>query len=187
MESLLNYLFRIGVLENGTDKEIEKAKEDYRKFYVKEKQKVFRENHIRKEIILTPNEYAVLLREAQKRKIKLAPFIRKSCLCYINQHFLLPSDNRLQELCLEIRKIGNGCNQLVRYFHRKRGLSEKDLNELRKMLNQLEDRISHALRQPKTLDQYLKNLLQNHPEYLKNLEQIVSKSKAQNDNKDKLP
>ena len=185
METLIQYLYRTGLLENGTKEEIEEAKKTFRKAYSQNKQREYRRQNIRKEIILTKKEFSVLCKAAEQRKIKLSPFLKKAALCYVNEHFILPEDSRVNGLELNLRRIGNNINQLIRYAHQKKGISVKDIQALQQQINKLEDEISRALRQPISLRKYLEQLLQDQPEFVAVLEQLITKYKKENDHNNK--
>lgn len=177
MQTLLEYLFETGVLEHGTKEEIEEAKKEYRRRYSKAKQKEFREENVRKEIILTKKEFSVLYKAAKKHKMKLAPFIKKAALSQVEEKYLLPSDSMVQELELAIRRIGNNVNQLVRYAHQNNYLPKETITEIQNQLNKLEEKISMAFREPPSIHHLVEFAVKKHPELVEQLEALLSKYK----------
>lgn len=171
----------MGVLENGTDEEIEQAKKTYRKLYSRNAQKQYRDSHVRKEIIFTKEEFLRICKAAEKHGIKPAPFLRNASLCYMDEHFILPDEKRVQKLELDLRRIGNNINQLVKYTHQHKWFSKRDLRLLQKHMQDLEDQLSHTFRQPLSLRKYLENHLLKNPKLFQMLEELTSKHSKKND------
>lgn len=181
-KKVLHYLQSIGILENGTKEQIEQAKREFWKQENKARLERFRNKHKRKEVSLTPQEFDILAAAARKHEIQLGTFIRLAAVAYVKTEFLLPSNNRVQELEVALRRIGNNINQLTKHVHQ-HGMTREDLLAFQNKLNELEDHVAHALRQPVTLEEFLSKLLNRQPEYAEVLEKVLLKFRNDHQNK----
>ncbi len=148
MESQSEFLARKGVFSDSAPEVIEEAKKQYRQQYLKEKQKEFRETHIRKELFLTKKEFGFLKHHAEKHQIKLSRFIKNAAIAYLKNEYLLPDDTQVRNLELETRRIGNLMNQIVRHIHASECITDDDVRMMKLQLQALEQKISSALRNP---------------------------------------
>ncbi len=172
-KALYDYLRSLNLLDNGTDEEIAKATIQFRREQNRARIQRFRNKHFRCEVFMTKDEHSLLYDESKKHGLKLGRFIKLSAISYVQKEYIVPDTNRLNNLELGIRKIGNNVNQLVRFTHAK-GLSESTLSQIQKHLNELEDRISTALQQPLNLNDFLRKLLKENPEYATTLQSIIN-------------
>ena len=86
MESLAQFFARKGLHKDSSPEEVVKARKEYRDQYMKQKQKEFRETHIRKEIYLTKREFGYLKHAAEKHQMKLSRFIKNLPLPISNRN-----------------------------------------------------------------------------------------------------
>lgn len=173
MESLFEYLHRTGALERNDPDFLQSAKRTYRKEYQRQKQRDYREQKHRIEILLLSKEKKILQKAAQKRGMKLSPFIKEAALGYLDFHFILPESSRVQSCELQLRGISNNINQLHRYIHQQKQIDSKDLYQLKEQVSKVEDIVTQTLRQPLTLQEYLATLLRENPEFLPELQKIL--------------
>jgi len=177
METLWQYLNKLGLLEReATGEELAEAKRQYRKIYQKDYQKQFRRNHVRKDLFLTKKEHAQLSAVAKQHKGRksVARLCKELAFAYLDNHYVLPDDAQVRQLELYLRGATNNLNQLVRYVHRQKAFSLHELDILRCQVNEMEERISKALRHPSTLQGYLKKLVQEKPELLTTIRDILN-------------
>ena len=174
-KQLFDFLRSRGLLDNGSPEQIETATEEFRKQQNKERLQKFRSNNSRQEISLNATDLEILTKHAENHGLKLGTFIRKSALAYLKTEYLLPENNRVKDLELGIRRIGNQINQLLRHVHQF-GFTPDNQKELREKINQLEDKVSYAMRQPLPLKEFLRQLLKRKPEYIHDLKQALNDS-----------
>ncbi len=174
MESLIEYLFNSGVLENGTEEDIAEAKKAYRKKYLRAKKEEYKQTRIRKEILLLPKEYSLLCKAAQKMGLKIAPYIKQAALSYTKKEFLLPSDSKVHDLEIAIRRIGNNINQVSFYVNYHKTVSQNEINALQYHLNQLEEEISKHFREPKDLLEIIKLKIDENSSFLREIQCVIS-------------
>ncbi|QGY44846.1 plasmid mobilization relaxosome protein MobC [Maribellus comscasis] len=171
-KNLFLYLQSLGLLEHGTEEQIERAKQDFKKLQQNSYATKFSQSHKRKSVYLTQKEMSVLMTAAKRHGMRLGTFIRFAALAYVKTEYLLPSDSKIQELEVALRRIGNNINQLTKHVHQ-RGFTKEDLVAFQQKLNELENRVSDFLRQPLPLKEFLKNLLHQKPEYADVLEKVL--------------
>jgi hypothetical protein len=174
MESLYQYLHRIGLLEQEvTPEELARAKQEYRKVYQRAYQKSYRDANIRKDIYFTPTEYKQLSKVAKKYHLSVPGLCKQLTFAYLKTEFVLPADNHVRGLELYLRGATNNINQLVRYIHQRKELSYSDIENLRGRVNAMETKVSQSLRSPINLQEYLENKIQQNPETLSLLQYLL--------------
>ncbi len=130
----------------------------------------YRKNH--KTVSLSFSfDKAKALHEVATRHGKTPPQFLK-CLLDASLHgtgYVLPNDNKLQELLLALRHIGNNINQLTRHVHEKGVITHSDIKYLQQRLMQLEKHVTIALERPPSISDILTEHLDEHPETLQSL------------------
>lgn len=106
-----------------------------------------------------------LERLASKRNLRIPSYI-KAFLNASQNHsgYVVPNEETLQALILEIRAIGTNINQLVRYIHTYRVMEYSDIEKLNNRLSSLEYCITTALSHPPAVTDILEQHLAQHPE-----------------------
>ncbi|OFY47804.1 MAG: hypothetical protein A2W85_13455 [Bacteroidetes bacterium GWF2_41_31] len=174
MESLYQYLHRIGLLEQETSpEELAQAKREYRKTYQRAYQKIYRDANIRKDIYFTPTEHKQLSKIAQKYHLSVPGLCKQLTFAYLKTQFVLPDDQQVRGLELYLRGVTNNHNQLIRYIHQKKDLKISDIENLNERVNAMETKVSQALRSPINLQEYLENEIQQKPETLSLLQYLL--------------
>ncbi len=172
-QTLQAYLFASGVLESGDSEAIAAAKKAYRKAYLKQKKAAFRAAHTTVSVSFPNSEAAALQKKAAQYNRKLAPFIKACTRAYVQQQFLLPNEDEVQQLELLLRNIGNNVNQIARHCHRLDIPPVQAIQSVQNILKQWESHISMSLRQPESLDALLYNALQKEPEYAHRVRELL--------------
>lgn len=121
-----------------------------------EKQKLWREQKqayrkSRKEyaLILGLNESKILEDYAKNKNMSATEFMKALIKAYQNNtEYILPKENMLRELIIEMRRIGNNINQIARFINTNKVLSLHDFKMLEKHLSRLEKQIATALTNP---------------------------------------
>jgi ABC-type antimicrobial peptide transport system permease subunit len=123
--------------------------EDKREIWRLRKQK-YRASRYECLLVFTLNEEKELREKAEKKKLSLKDYIKVAISTYDDGRFIVPGDKKIQELILQIRKIGNNVNQLVRYINTNKKLDITDIQKLQKHLAEIEEKIKDLLENPKT-------------------------------------
>jgi Bacterial mobilisation protein (MobC). len=173
-KTMKEYLFASGILERGTEAEIADAKKAYRQAYLRRKQKEHRAKN--KTVCLSfPHDYTQYLEDKAVEYTMSVPLFLKACIDgYLRQVFILPNDRQIKQVEIEINRIGNNINQLVRHCHRLSLNPEIALNEIQGMLIGMDATVASYLRTPQTLDVLVKKTLEEQPEYITQLQRIMN-------------
>ncbi len=172
METQIEYLTRLGLLESGTKEQIQEAKKTYRKIYQKWIKAQYKCTKRRVEFSLSRSEEQFLNPKAEQHGMKLPQFMKDSALCYNRQEYLLPSNSAVFALETGILRQGNNINQVAlgKNIH---GLStDDDIRAIRYHLNQQEKIISKAFREPENLLDIVEERFSN-PHFLQALKQRI--------------
>lgn len=89
------YLDECGVLEDGTDQDIKRAKKEYRKLYKREYQRKYRANHPEFSISLTQDEEAIITDAAKKHHRSRTAYLKEASLACTRKLYLVPNTNQL--------------------------------------------------------------------------------------------
>lgn len=130
-----------------------------------ERKKRFRERNRTYSLSLPKNHVKEFEQHARKKGLKATEFLK--VLIYNDIHgtgYVVPSDNRLQELSLALKKVGNNANQLVRYAHFEKGITMEEVQRFQFLLQQMEREIRDALTHPANILDLLRIHLQERPQ-----------------------
>lgn len=115
MEDYKTYLFNRGLYGKNVSKEVLKqAKQEYKKKYFKKYNQEYRTTHIRKECLFTNEQFEKIKLSAKEYKMPVGTFIREALLAYINKKYLVKNVNEINDLILEIKRIGTNINQIAK-------------------------------------------------------------------------
>ena len=134
--------------QSNPDDERKEAQRDNRRAYMRQYQKELRTKRKRLELSLEPEEYSRLKREANRHKMKVATFAREAIFAHLDGEYILPNPDQVQELELALRQIGNDVHQIARRVGREQATGRADINALERLVHDLEDQITLALRNP---------------------------------------
>ena len=138
-------------LEKGNDKEIKKAKAEWRRKYKAAWRKLNRKENKEITVAWTKNELKILTTESKKHKLSNTRFIKKAVMAYTDKRYIVPDvlvvRTLLQFLALEYNSI----QEMV---------SDKEVNHqtgrlLLEKIDEQEKAIRIALYSPKTLEQLI--------------------------------
>ncbi|MCF8278222.1 MAG: MobC family plasmid mobilization relaxosome protein [Flavobacteriales bacterium] len=130
-----------------------------------ERKKRFRDRNRTFTLSLPKKEAQGLEKHAIKKGYKVPDYLK--AIIYVDMHgtgYVMPSDNRLQELSLAIRRIGNNANQLTRYAHHEKGITMEEVKQFQSLLLRLESEIREAITHPANILDLLRNHLQTRPQ-----------------------
>ena len=121
--------------------------ENGRREYMREYMRKRRAEQKRVEVVYSLDEYRRLERKAGAHGRKVAPFIKACAEAYLTKSYVVPDEERVQELRLALRRIGTNVNQIARKANRS-GLESHDIDHALTLIYELEDRVGEALRNP---------------------------------------
>jgi hypothetical protein len=155
------YLESIGILENGTDEEIKKAKRDYRKIYFTKHKSIQRKLKPEFTIGFTKEngDYAKVAFMARQHRMKITSFIRMAVLAYINKTYIVPDRLQVAELEQLLSQCLNEIQTIVRQRERFSYERELKYEVIEKHIEKLEAQINHVLKCPYTIEELvIKNI-----------------------------
>lgn len=115
----------------------------------REQKRIYRQKRKEYSLILTMHEAKELKKFAQQKKMKVPAFLKSLIKAYSKKtEYILPDDNTLQNLILEMRKIGTNINQTAKYVNTNKFISQSEMDAFRVKLDELEHLIVSKLTQP---------------------------------------
>ena len=149
------YLDSIGVLENGTDEQIKKAKKEYRKIYfTKHKRK---QRALKREFTLKfskeKQEFSKVECTAKQHNIKITEFLKSDVLAYINKTYIVPDRSKIWELEQLLSQCLNEIQTIVKQRERYSYEREQKYELIEKRIEKLEEEINQVLKQPFTIEE----------------------------------
>lgn len=176
------------------------AKSVYRKMYLKEKKKEYRATKARAEITLSKkgrsSEYDLVKKRAKGKK--LGSFIKECALAYLRGEYVVPNDEIIDSLIQQIaqfrqerNKEGRNIKYLLDNANNRGIVVEHDIRELQNKMYSLEaldftfhleEKVIAALRYPEQqFTSYLQKKLEEQPELIQEVEQILELIKSKQD------
>ena len=145
-QELSEYLDKYRKVNNRmpSKEEIADFKKRYKNLYLKE---YYHKNKYKKRILkltFTKEEYKILEKFCEQYKKKQTPLAREIILKTIKEQKILSKDteDKLQEIMIQIRKIGNNINQQTKLAHQVGAVAyENTFTQTLKYLEELEDKI----------------------------------------------
>jgi hypothetical protein len=115
----------------------------------REQKRIYRQKRKEYSLILTMHEAIELKKFADQKKMKVPAFLKSLIKAYSKKtEYILPDDNTLQNLILEMRKIGTNINQMAKYVNTNKTISKSEMDGFRIKLDDLEHLIVSKLTQP---------------------------------------
>jgi len=179
------YLDAAGVLEYGTEEQINAEKKKYRKGYLLRYKQKQRANKPEVSVSLSKDkgEYSVISAAAKNHHMTITAFIRSATIAYINKTFIIPDRYQLARLeqllsqCLnEIQTIV--CKRERIFFGR-----EDKIEAIEKRIITLESEINVILKQPVSVEDIVINGIAEKPALREQLLCILNNHPNDNQNK----
>lgn len=138
-----------------------------RKEIMRERKRRYRKRHRAVNLNYSFEKLRTIEKEASKHGMKLPKYL-KTIIEKSLAHFgyIAPNPSQLQNIILDIRKVSNNINQLVRYCHIHNEVKQVDITYLQKQLIELENKIIQSIECPHEISVLLSELLSQHPEKL---------------------
>lgn len=177
-KSFQEYLLANNLTDKLSKEQRAELQIEWRKAYQKKYQELYGHKRIRKTISLNESEDTELKKAAQKHNMKLNDFMKQAIFGYLNQVYVVPNEEQVQETIIQLRKVGTNINQIARQVNRHRTTEKGQLNLIYTLLQQMEISIESNLCTPDSLEKKLKKALENEPSYLQRIEQIIEEHQA---------
>lgn len=160
---LWQFLNRTGVLERGDKLEIENAKKEYRKIYLREYKRKHRQ--ARKEYLIsyTSEEAKAIQKSASEHRISESQWIKRAAQAYSEQTFLVPDQEVLQKI-LQLTMLCRSQIAMVSQRDPQSWFSSnRNYKTLQKAIEKMEAEISNTYLKPPLLEEViLQRLKEDH-------------------------
>lgn len=179
--TLEQYLSRYGVNAETPPERIAELKVAYRKWYQREYGRLRREREKDIKVRMTKEEYRQLKKAAKEHGYdNLSPFLKTMAFAYLDQRFIVPDESKLDELTIQVQRIGNNINQVVHHAHRMKRYDMKSTYEgLSDGVKRLKTEVQSAVKQPKNIFTVLEDVLKMDASLVGMVEDIIQKVKRE--------
>jgi hypothetical protein len=158
--SLYTFLKSIGILENGTNDEIQNARKEYWRKYKCRWRNEKRKKEKEFTISLNRDELTLLNLEAKRHKASRTKFIKHAAFAYINKIYLVPNQSEVRQIAQLLALTYNTIQDLIEEnkidIHISRGVL--------KSIHKLEREVLPLLSNPLTVEEQLEHYIKKYPE-----------------------
>lgn len=151
--SVYAFLLSKGILENGTDEEIQNARQEYWKEYKRRWRIEKRRKEKEITLSLSHDEWKILNREATRHKLNRTQFFKQASFAYINKSFIVPNTLEVRKIAQLLSMTYNSIQDLL--FENKVNIN-LGRNSL-EVIQQIELDILPLLNNPKTIEECIKH------------------------------
>lgn len=115
----------------------------------REQKQAYRKNRKEYILILTPEQSLKVEELANEKQMSVQEYIKALLKANtVGNGYVVPKNNELKYLVLEIRKIGSNVNQIVKHINTVKAISIYDIQRLKERLTQLEHLVINSLTNP---------------------------------------
>ncbi|MEO0898672.1 MAG: hypothetical protein AAFY71_19825 [Bacteroidota bacterium] len=163
---LRNYLKEQGLTKNSDPKLLEAAKRTYQRHYNRNYKQQRRKEYPEVTVSLSQNQYHSLTQFAQGHHLTLASFLREAALAYCNSTFVVPNHAQVASVEQKLLLMQTDVHMIAKHLKK---LSIADLSQAYTALEdrflQLEQYVTQRLREPRQVEEIIKNTLQSSSNY----------------------
>lgn len=146
-KGLLAYFESIGILENGTQEQFNKARKEYEKIYIREYKRKERSSKSEFIVLLSKQkgELKTVSEAAKEHKVSISNFIKASALAYLQKTYLVPDTDKVAELELTLSACRNEIQKISKnpYFP----IADK-IQAIERRIEKMETAINDLFRHP---------------------------------------
>jgi hypothetical protein len=170
------YLDECGVLEKGDEAAIKQAKKAYRKIYFTRYKQHKRKSHPEFTVSLSKEngDYQKIKTAAKEHKLSLPAFLKKATLAYLNEKYLIPDEEQLENIEILLSECLNEIQKIVKQRERIFWGKEQKIRDIETIITRLEIKIEEQLSQAPNLKEIIKKELQSNPDLGKQLLAILT-------------
>ena len=173
--SLKEYLISLGEGIWNDPKQLNAAKEQYKKLYHKAYKKQYNQENKRIKLSFKKEEYEAIKKAATKVKKPVATYIKECFDAYQNSEYILPDDKQVLEMNRLFLNISNNINQTMRYSHTNRFLSADSIKYLYQQLREIKSQMDKTFKRPDNLLEVVEDAIQDNPFLQSELLNLLSK------------
>lgn len=115
----------------------------------RERKRAYRAKHFECMIRYSLKDGEAIKRKASAKNLTVQEYIKACVESYQDEKYIVPKNPVIQHLILQIRKVGNNINQLVRHIHTSKQISKSDIELLQNQLKKIDANVKEALYKPK--------------------------------------
>lgn len=171
--SIWEYLDATGVLENGTEEEIQAAKKEYWRIYQRNYKRRMRREQRQVVVWLSKIEQSELEAVSGNQKPSLPTLIRERALAYTRQRFLVPDPLLVGRIEQHLSLIRQSIRELAERDTDNWFSDTKRYRRIEQMLKRLETELIRQLRHPELIKDFIKHAKTQNPELLVELREML--------------
>ncbi|WP_052600028.1 plasmid mobilization relaxosome protein MobC [Aureispira sp. CCB-QB1] len=172
-KSFQEYLLAHDLTDSLNDAQRKSLQKQWRKDYQKYYHKTYSKKRIRKTITLSVSEDRQLKKILKEYDLKLNDGIKQFVFAYLNQTYVVPKPEIIEQLIIQIRKIGTNINQIAHHANTYHTTTQEQLDIIYKLLYTIEETIINALCTPPRLDTLLQNHIKAFPNDQRRMLEII--------------
>jgi hypothetical protein len=149
-DGLYSYLDSLGVLENGTEEAIKRAKREYKKRYIREYKRKERQSNCEYIVLLSKQkgEHKIISEAAAEHKSSISKFIKTAALFYLTKRYIVPDKEKVAALELILSDCRNDIKRISK--NTIQPIAEK-IHAMEFRLEKMESAIDALFRHPNEL------------------------------------
>lgn len=179
MSKKRDFLFQSGVIASGDSEAIRASKEAYDKAYHLEYTRNYRANNKRLEVYFSKPEYEKIKQEAEEYELRIPEFIRQVIRVHFGETKLIQNPAQVQQIIVELKRVGNNINQLSRYANTQKSFEEWSI--LRTRLTELETSVITSLSDAVSPIHYVKEAITQGRITTQQIESILKDTERDSD------
>lgn len=169
--NMMEYLESIGVLKQGNEEEIKRAKKEYRKQYFREHKRKMRKNRLEVTMHLNKanGDYDLIKSEAERHGMSIPTFIREATIAELHNTYIVPAKDR--ETLVRFKLFFSKLLSVMKPIYK--GDDER-YRVMEKRIEAMQDRVIQAIEHPPTLQEAVKQAIQEDPSLAPKLLNFIS-------------
>ena len=152
------------------DEALAKARKDYKRKYSAQWRKQNRKKCKPYTLDYSPSEAKLVIDAARKHKSSTTAFIKKACFAYMNKRYLNQDAYTLNEIFQALTKNYSVIKNLID----DNVIQYQVGSTMLQQINRLETELDGLLRNPKSLEQWIIESIQENPKYKETIEQLLN-------------
>ena len=164
------FLLTRGVLEKGTDQEIQNARREYWKEYKRKWRNEKRKTEKELTASFNSEELKLLTQEAKRHKMSRTQFMKQTSLAYISKNYIVPNIYEVKQIAQLLSMTYNSMQDLVDENKVSSNIGRNSLE----IIYQLEREILPILHNPKTIEEYIKKYIGKDTENKSRLLELIN-------------
>lgn len=175
MQTQEAFLRSLGLLDPDTPlADLEAAKAEYQKAKKKVLAKQYRKTHARIEFYVPFEERDLLKAESSERGLKTGQFVRYVLKSHRAQQSLLPDVAHVHDMTMQVQRIGNNINQVVKKLHEMRIHPADAVEVMHDQIRELQGVVHKYCTQYKypSIEQFFEHGTSHDPAFLENVRAV---------------